>query len=67
MSEQTSQIESPCIRDCCLDQHDICLGCFRTLDEIMQWSSLGDCERLQINQNAFARKLSRNKPDSVHR
>ncbi|MFW5425887.1 MAG: DUF1289 domain-containing protein [Methylophagaceae bacterium] len=30
---------SPCIRNCCLDDNDICLGCFRSLDEIVLWGS----------------------------
>ncbi|MFT3735478.1 MAG: DUF1289 domain-containing protein [Rhodocyclaceae bacterium] len=28
---------SPCIRICCLDDQDVCLGCFRTLEEITGW------------------------------
>ncbi|WP_156302871.1 DUF1289 domain-containing protein, partial [Methylogaea oryzae] len=24
----------PCVRNCCLDSTDICLGCFRALAEI---------------------------------
>ncbi len=28
---------SPCIRNCCLNNDDICLGCFRSLDEIVLW------------------------------
>jgi len=32
-------IASPCIRSCCLDEEDICLGCFRHVEEIMEWST----------------------------
>lgn len=32
-------IASPCIRNCCLDDKDVCLGCFRHVDEIMEWSA----------------------------
>lgn len=28
---------SPCIRVCCLDDNEVCLGCFRTLSEITGW------------------------------
>lgn len=31
-------VESPCVRNCCLDDGDICLGCFRSLQEIRDWS-----------------------------
>ncbi|MDD2161095.1 MULTISPECIES: DUF1289 domain-containing protein [Pseudomonas] len=32
------QVASPCRRQCCLDDHDICLGCGRTLQDILDWS-----------------------------
>ncbi len=32
-----SPLISPCIRNCCLDDDNICLGCFRSLDEILLW------------------------------
>lgn len=32
-------IASPCVRNCCLDDDDICLGCGRSLREITQWSA----------------------------
>lgn len=38
MTETT--IKSPCIGNCCLNDKDVCLGCFRTLDEILSWSSM---------------------------
>lgn len=28
---------SPCVRNCCLNEDDICLGCFRSLEEIVGW------------------------------
>ena len=30
--------DSPCRRACTLDREDICVGCGRTLDEILEWS-----------------------------
>ncbi|MEJ2212786.1 MAG: DUF1289 domain-containing protein [Gammaproteobacteria bacterium] len=42
------QIASPCIRNCCLDDDDICLGCFRSIDEITGWSSAGVNGQLEI-------------------
>lgn len=32
-------VRSPCIANCKLDDEEICQGCFRTLDEIISWSS----------------------------
>nr|WP_254619459.1 DUF1289 domain-containing protein [Vibrio metschnikovii] len=31
---ETCSYKSPCVRHCCLDDKDICIGCGRTLDEI---------------------------------
>lgn len=49
-------IESPCIRHCCLDENDICLGCHRSLEEIKQWgtSSL-ETKRLILQKAIFRR------------
>ncbi len=32
--------ESPCINMCTLDEAKQCMGCFRTLDEIIAWSTM---------------------------
>lgn len=45
---QTASIASPCIRVCCLDADDICLGCFRSLDEIKQWQASDDNTRAMV-------------------
>ena len=64
-------VESPCVRICTLDEAGrVCLGCFRTLDEIGLWSQLTDnARRLVIEQCAFRRRAheqairSRTRPD----
>jgi hypothetical protein len=39
--ETAGAVPSPCISVCVLDANDaLCLGCFRTLDEIAAWSLL---------------------------
>ena len=48
--------ESPCQRKCCLDDNDICLGCFRSLEEIIGWSHANKTERLDIIKRAQDRK-----------
>jgi len=37
--------DSPCIRNCCLSENDICLGCFRHLDEILSWNKMNDKQK----------------------
>ena len=39
---------SPCIRQCCLNENDICLGCYRTLDEITGWRDKSEQLQKQI-------------------
>lgn len=53
-------IESPCVRNCCLNDDDICLGCGRSLQEITRWSAASDADK-QITLTAAAerRKLIR--------
>jgi len=41
-------IESPCIRHCCLNDDDICLGCFRSLAEIKDWQAKSDNEKKTV-------------------
>ncbi len=42
---ETCSYKSPCVRHCCLDDKDICIGCGRTLDEICRWSSATNIEK----------------------
>lgn len=56
-------VESPCMRNCCLNDADICVGCFRSLEEITRWSLVGNEAKMQIlTQAAERRLLQRNKP-----
>jgi len=50
-------VESPCIRTCTLDAEGrLCLGCFRTLDEIMAWTQLSEAERAGVIARLSARR-----------
>jgi len=43
MSEQKTivkEVKSPCISVCALNDDGLCIGCWRTVDEIAAWSSL---------------------------
>jgi predicted Fe-S protein YdhL (DUF1289 family) len=58
--EQNSLIiDSPCTRTCCLDLNDVCVGCFRTLDEILAWSSLDNAQKKTVLSQCEQRKKSR--------
>lgn len=48
-SRPTAEIDSPCTGICRLDvDHDWCVGCGRTLEEIARWGAAGDTERRRI-------------------
>jgi predicted Fe-S protein YdhL (DUF1289 family) len=54
-----SDVPSPCVRNCCLDDKDVCLGCLRTLEEILLWGDADNFKRQQILDNCNARKISK--------
>ncbi len=60
-SLKQSAIESPCIRNCCLNDADVCLGCFRLLDEITGWAYASEAEKRDILNQAAQRKIVYNK------
>jgi len=50
---------SPCIRRCTLDEEDVCLGCGRTLDEILEWSNATLARKLEIRASLPERLQTR--------
>jgi predicted Fe-S protein YdhL (DUF1289 family) len=50
---------SPCVRNCCLDDDDVCLGCGRRLDEILAWHSADADGRNTILALAAGRREER--------
>jgi uncharacterized protein len=56
MDNPEGAVQSPCVRNCCLDDDDICLGCFRTLEEIKEWGLADAHRRMVILDNARERR-----------
>jgi len=52
-------IESPCVRNCCLGTDDICMGCFRSIDEITGWHALSNEEKKAILARTQVRKTGK--------
>nr|WP_256573208.1 MULTISPECIES: DUF1289 domain-containing protein [unclassified Pseudomonas] len=50
---------SPCVRQCCLNERDMCLGCGRLLNEILEWGSADHSRRRLICHAAQARLQQR--------
>jgi uncharacterized protein len=59
MSDIDRFAQSPCIGNCCLDDDNTCLGCFRSLEEIKEWGVVDEHRRRLILQNAKQRSASR--------
>lgn len=55
-----NSITSPCIRNCCLDEQDMCVGCFRLLDEIIAWGDASPEQKQHILDNCQSRRQQRN-------
>jgi uncharacterized protein len=41
-------LASPCVRNCCLDDGNVCMGCGRSLQEIVQWGNATDADKAAI-------------------
>ncbi|RYY03336.1 MAG: DUF1289 domain-containing protein [Gammaproteobacteria bacterium] len=52
----TPIIDSPCVRNCCLNEDDICLGCGRSLREITRWGAASNGAKLAILETAAERR-----------
>jgi len=50
-------MKSPCIGVCKIDDNtDLCKGCYRTLEEIKQWSKMCELDREKIAKKIIFRK-----------
>ena len=58
MSE--TQPRSPCVSICALDVDDICMGCYRSADEITDWFMADDDEKEAILERARERMRDAN-------
>lgn len=47
-NEPVGKVPTPCVRNCCLDDNDMCLGCFRLLSEILAWGKASEDEKREI-------------------
>jgi len=41
-------IKSPCIKHCSLNTNGVCLGCFRTTQEISNWRNMNEEEKTEV-------------------
>ena len=50
-------MDSPCIASCKLNADKICIGCYRHIEEIVDWNKRSDAEHAAIYQKLAERKL----------
>jgi predicted Fe-S protein YdhL (DUF1289 family) len=48
--------DSPCVKICELDEHDVCVGCGRTRAEIAGWTSMTEPQRAKVVELAEQRR-----------
>ena len=50
-------IKTPCVKVCVVDgESGLCLGCYRTLQEVAAWARFSDDERAQLMDELPARR-----------
>ena len=60
-------VQSPCINICKMDAASgLCIGCYRTLDEIAAWSRLDDTARTRILAAVQQRRPNQPLPGPDH-
>jgi uncharacterized protein len=57
------KIDSPCVNICRLDEHRICVGCLRSVEEIAGWSRMTDLEKAAVIAALSGRRA---KPDRLY-
>ena len=64
---EVTMVLSPCNKTCQIDgERMLCIGCWRTLDEIVQWLDLNNEQRLAVIARAERRKTSDKVDDGVN-
>ena len=51
----TETVKSPCINVCALDEDDLCVGCFRSMREITDWSEYPEDKKREVVTQAQQR------------
>ena len=57
MTDRTPPIPSPCVKVCAIDPDDrVCMGCYRSLEEIAAWPRLSELEKVALNATLEERR-----------
>ncbi|WP_236984677.1 DUF1289 domain-containing protein [Marinagarivorans cellulosilyticus] len=56
LESESEDVPSPCIKKCCLDDNNLCIGCYRTLEDITGWREKTALQKKDILQCCAQRK-----------
>ncbi|MBW7846955.1 MAG: DUF1289 domain-containing protein [Bacteroidales bacterium] len=57
------KIKSPCQLICIYDEDRVCIGCYRTQEEVVNWDRYTDEEKLQVLRNTAERRQEKQGSD----
>lgn len=60
-------IPSPCVKQCTLNEQNVCIGCWRNLEEIKQWAVTNDGIRKKVLSNIKKRQQLAEKIIPIHK
>lgn len=60
VSNSEKPLKSPCVSICALNEEDVCVGCFRTGNEISHWGSYSNDERRDVLKLSIERSRKQN-------
>lgn len=55
LAQRMGNVTSPCINVCRM-HNNVCIGCYRTLEEIAKWTQYSDQEKIKVKQQLETRK-----------
>jgi predicted Fe-S protein YdhL (DUF1289 family) len=55
VSDGNTEPQSPCIAICALDNDDVCVGCYRTAEEITDWFMANSEQKREVLRRARER------------
>ncbi|WP_298722456.1 DUF1289 domain-containing protein [uncultured Oceanisphaera sp.] len=53
--DKVESVNSPCIKQCALDEHEVCRGCYRSISEIIGWGDKSNEQKRRILANCAQR------------
>lgn len=59
MNVPPDPLDSPCVRNCCLDENNVCMGCGRLLQEIVAWGAASADDKAAILARSRERREAR--------